>query len=43
MGKKFVYGFLAGYSHFFAGNFVEETGPSDDADFAYLQIEAKVP
>lgn len=30
--------FLAGYSHFFAGAYVEDTGPSDDADFAYLQM-----
>jgi hypothetical protein len=26
----------AGYSHFFAGDYLEDTGPSDDADFAYV-------
>lgn len=26
-----------GYSHFFTGDYVEDTGPSSDADFAYLQ------
>jgi hypothetical protein len=26
-----------GYSHFFAGDYLEDTGPGDDADFAYLQ------
>ncbi|MCA9399999.1 MAG: alginate export family protein [Candidatus Omnitrophica bacterium] len=29
--------FLAGYSHFFAGDFLKDTGPSDDADFVYAQ------
>jgi Alginate export len=29
--------FLAGYSHFFAGDYVADTGPSDDADFGYVQ------
>ena len=29
--------FMAGYSHFFAGDFVEDTGPSDDADWVYIQ------
>src|SRR6266480_2798877 len=29
--------FLAGYSHFFAGAYVADTGPSDDADFGYVQ------
>ena len=24
-----------GYSHFFAGDFIEQTGPSDDIDFLY--------
>ena len=28
---------MVGYSHFFAGNFFEDTGSSDDADFFYLQ------
>jgi alginate export protein len=28
-----------GYSRFFAGDFVEETGPSPDRDFGYLQFE----
>ncbi len=27
----------AGYSHFFAGDYLADTGPSDDADFIYLQ------
>ncbi len=27
---------LAGYSHFFAGDYLSDTGPSDDADFGYL-------
>ena len=26
----------AGYSHFFAGDYLSDTGPSDDADFGYL-------
>jgi hypothetical protein len=26
-----------GYSHFFAGDYLSDTGASDDADFAYLQ------
>jgi hypothetical protein len=26
----------AGYSHFFAGDYLEDTGPSDDADFVYV-------
>lgn len=29
-----------GYSHFFTGGFVKATGPSSDADFAYLQLTA---
>ena len=29
--------FQAGYSHFFPGEFVDETGPDDDADWVYLQ------
>lgn len=28
----------AGYSHFFAGDFVRDTGAHDDADFAYLML-----
>lgn len=28
---------LAGYSHFFAGAYVRDTGPDDDADFGYVQ------
>jgi len=28
-----------GYSHFFAGDFLKETGTSDDTDFFYLQSE----
>jgi hypothetical protein len=27
----------AGYSHFFAGDYLRDTGPSDDADFGYVQ------
>jgi hypothetical protein len=27
----------AGYSHFFAGAYLADTGPSDDADFGYVQ------
>jgi hypothetical protein len=27
----------AGYSHFFAGDYLSATGPSDDADFGYVQ------
>jgi hypothetical protein len=27
----------AGYSHFFAGDYLRDTGPSDDADFVYVQ------
>ncbi len=27
----------AGYSHFFAGDFIEDTGPDDDIDWFYLQ------
>lgn len=29
----------AGYAHFFAGAYLEETGPSDDADFGYVQAQ----
>lgn len=29
--------FLAGYSRFFAGDYLKSTGPSDDADFGYIQ------
>ena len=29
--------FQAGYSHFFAADFVEDTGSDDDADWAYFQ------
>ncbi len=28
---------LLGYSHFFAGNFLEDTGTADDADYLYVQ------
>ncbi len=27
----------AGYSHFWAGDYLSDTGPSDDADFGYVQ------
>lgn len=30
-------GLLAGYSHFFCGDYLKATGASDDADFGYLQ------
>ncbi|HSJ01137.1 MAG TPA: alginate export family protein, partial [Verrucomicrobium sp.] len=29
--------FLAGYSHFFSGDYAKATGASDDADFVYVQ------
>jgi hypothetical protein len=29
----------AGYSHFFAGDFLQETGPSDDIDFFYAALQ----
>jgi Alginate export len=29
--------FEAGYSHFFAGDYLSDTGASDDADFGYVQ------
>lgn len=29
--------FLAGYSHFFTGDYAKATGAADDADFGYLQ------
>lgn len=32
---------LVGYSHFFAGDYLADTGPRDDADFAYFQTEIK--
>jgi hypothetical protein len=28
-----------GYSHFFAGDYLRDTGPGDDADFGYLQAK----
>lgn len=28
-----------GYSHFFAGDFLDDTGTSDDADFLYAQVQ----
>jgi hypothetical protein len=30
-------GMMIGYSHFFAGDFLKDTGSADDADFAYVQ------
>lgn len=30
--------FYAGYSHFFTGTFLQETGPSQDADFLYAAV-----
>jgi hypothetical protein len=29
----------AGYSHFFAGDFIRRTGPSEDSDFVYLALQ----
>ncbi len=29
----------AGYSHFFTGDFIAESGPSSDADFVYVQMQ----
>lgn len=29
----------AGYSHFFAGDFIRQTGPSEDSDFVYLALQ----
>ena len=29
----------AGYSRFFAGDFIEESGPSEDVDFAYISAQ----
>jgi hypothetical protein len=31
--------FQVGYSHFFAGEYLAETGASDDADFGYVQTK----
>jgi hypothetical protein len=28
-----------GYSHFFAGDFIDESGPDDDIDFAYAMLQ----
>ncbi len=33
--------FQAGYSHFFTGSYVEDTGPASDADFVFFQAELK--
>ncbi len=30
--------FLVGYSHFFAGDYLEDTGAASDADFGYVQV-----
>ena len=30
---------LAGYNHFFAGDYLSDTGPSDDADLGYVQAQ----
>ena len=29
----------AGYSHFFTGEFIRKTGPSNDSDFFYTAIQ----
>lgn len=31
--------FLLGYSHYFAGDYLADTGASDDANFAYAQVQ----
>ncbi len=31
--------FLLGYSHYFAADYLNDTGASDDADFAYAQVQ----
>lgn len=31
--------FLLGYSHFFAADFIDETGANDDIDFAYAEVK----
>ena len=31
-----------GYTHFFAGPFIENTGPADDADFFYVATTLKL-
>jgi hypothetical protein len=31
--------FLLGYSHFFAGPLVEQTGSAEDIDFAYFSVQ----
>ena len=36
-GKRVVA--LLGYSHFFTGDYVSDTGPSEDADFAFCQLK----
>lgn len=33
---------LAGYSHFFAGKYLKDTGAADDADFAYVMVTLKL-
>ena len=33
---------LVGYSRFFAGRFIEETGPSDDTGFLYASLTARL-
>lgn len=38
--KKWL-SFMVGYSHFFAGDYLSDTGASDDADFAYAQVTFK--
>jgi hypothetical protein len=30
---------IAGYCHFFAGDYLRDTGPHDDADFGYVQAQ----
>jgi hypothetical protein len=30
---------LAGYSHFFTGRFIEQSGPDENTDFGYLQLQ----
>ena len=33
--------FTAGYSHFFAGDYLDDTGAASDADFGYVMASIK--
>ena len=30
---------MLGYSHFFAGDFIDQSGPDEDIDFGYLSFQ----